>query len=781
MKTLFKTFFLFLIFLLPTTYLMAKKTQVTLQLSWLHQFEYAGYYAAKEKGFYDDIGLEVLIKEMNYLKKDSVIDDVLSGKINFAISYSSIIERYLNGDDLVFVANFLKHSPLVLVAQEGIMLPSDIRGKRFMGGSDALRNTAFHLMLKQFGISKDDFIDVPQTFSIDDFIEKEVDVTSIFLTNQVYKLNKAGAKYNIINPENYGAEFYTNNLFTSKAQYLKHPNRVKAFKQATIKGWNYALENKEELVDIILKKYNSQNKTREELLFEANQIENLILKSVYPLGSINLHRVKRIADTYIQMGIAKKQSRADKLEEFVLEPVVSNPSFTKKQKKYLENKKELTLCIDPNWMPFEEIDSNGRHIGLSSEYFEIFRKELGFPISLVKTESWTQTLDYLKTRKCDILSLGMKTKDREEYLTFSSPVISTPLVLATKPDIPFIDNISSLEGKKIGIVKDYSFEDTLKRKYPFLDFVNVKNVDDGLIKVLNNELFGFVGALPIAAHKFQESYLGQLKIAAKFDEKLVLHMGFRNDEPELSKIFESLLSRITSETRNYIYNKYVAISYESRKDYALVLYTIFFFVFIIVFFIYWNRKLRLQKEQTEKLLFELKLTEKLLEEKNKKLEKLYITDKLTNIYNRQKLDTELEKEIYRSSRTGYKFSLILVDIDHFKEVNDEYGHQVGDKVLIEFAKVLGRDLRRMDVLGRWGGEEFLIICPYTDEKGVQAKAEYIRESIEKEIFPYIGKKTASFGVTTFKHTDAEETILNRADKALYEAKNKGRNKSVFLI
>ncbi|RXJ90470.1 histidine kinase [Arcobacter sp. CECT 8983] len=781
MKTTLKTFLFFFIFFFSPTCLMANNTKVILQLSWLHQFEYAGYYAAKEKGFYSDVGLDVIIKEMNYQKKDSVIDDVLADKINFAISYSSIIERYLNGDDLIFIANFLKHSPLVLVSQKEIMLPSDIRGKKFMGGKDALKNSSFHLMLKQFDISQNDFIDVPQNFSIDDFIEKKVDVTSIFLTNQVYKLNKEGAKYNIINPENYGAEFYTDNLFTSKAQYFKYPNRVKAFKSATIKGWKYALENKEELVDIILKKYNSQNKTREELLFEANQIENLILKSVYPIGSIDLNRVKRIADTYIQTGIVKNKSRINSLDEFILEPVKTNPMLSKKQKKYLEKKKELSFCIDPNWMPFEEVDSKGKHRGLSKDYFEIFRKELNVPINLVKTESWTQTLEFLKARKCDILSLGMKTKEREKYLNFSSAILSAPLVLATKLDIPFTDNISTLEGKRIGIVKDYSFEDTLKQRYPFLNFVNVKNVDDGLLKVINGELFGFVGALPIAAYKFQESYLGQLKIAAKFDEKLVLHMGFRNDEPELFEIFRNLLSSITAKTKEQIYNKYVAISYASRKDYTLVLYTIFFFTFIIIFFIYWNRKLKQQKEHSERLLFELRLTEKLLEEKNQKLEKLYITDKLTNIYNRQKLDTELEKEIYRSGRTGYKFSLILVDIDHFKEINDEYGHQVGDSVLVEFAKVLGRDLRQMDVLGRWGGEEFLIICPYTDEKGAQAKAEYIRNSIEKEKFTYIGKKTASIGITTYKANDTEATILSRADKALYKAKSKGRNKSVFLL
>ncbi len=779
MKTINILLFI-LLFLIPSA-LFANKEQVVLQLSWLHQFEYAGYYAAKEKGYYDKVGLDVIIKEMNYLRKDSVIDDVLSQKINFAISYSSIIERYLNGDDIVFVANFLKRSPLVLVSQKNIKLPTDMIGKRFMGGKDALKNTSFNLMLSQFNISEKDFIDVPQSFSIDDFIQKKVDVTSIYLTNQTYTLNKERVDYNIINPEDYGAEFYVNNLFTSKTEYIKYPNRVKAFKVATIKGWKYALEHKEELVDIILEKYNSQNKTREELLFEANQIENLILKSVYPLGSIDINRVKRIADTYIQLGIVKDKSRLNKLNDFIFEPEINNPIFTKDQKEYLKKKERLFLCIDPSWMPFEAINEEGKHIGLTSDYFNIFRKELKIPITLVKTKSWTQTLEYMKSKKCDILSLSMKTKEREKYLNFSSAYITSPLVLATRPDITFIDDLTTLKNKKIGIVKDYSFEKTLKDRYPYLNFVQVKNVDDGLMKVIKGEIFGFVGVLPIAAYKFKESYLGQLKIAAKFDEKLELSMGFRNDEPELVNIFQNLLSRVGDEARQFIYNKYVAISYESRKDYTIVWYIVVFFVFIILVFVYWNRKLTSQKEETEKLLNELKITEKLLEEKNEKLEKLYITDKLTNVYNRQKLDAELEKEIYRSGRTGYKFSMIMVDIDHFKETNDEYGHQVGDIVLVEFAEILGSDLRQMDVLGRWGGEEFLIICPHTEKEGAIIKAEELRKAIEDYNFTKVGKKTASFGITTYKQGDTEESVLSRADKALYEAKAKGRNKAVFLL
>jgi diguanylate cyclase (GGDEF)-like protein/PAS domain S-box-containing protein len=150
-------------------------------------------------------------------------------------------------------------------------------------------------------------------------------------------------------------------------------------------------------------------------------------------------------------------------------------------------------------------------------------------------------------------------------------------------------------------------------------------------------------------------------------------------------------------------------------------------------------------------------------------------DKLTNLYNRTKLDKVLESEYSRSQRYNSLFSIILIDIDHFKSVNDTYGHLVGDSVLIELAEILQSSVRESDTLGRWGGEEFLIICPQTDLSGVKELAEHIRKKVEQHTFETVGKNTISIGVSQLDTEDDIESLIKRADDCLYEAKDCGRN------
>lgn len=152
-----------------------------------------------------------------------------------------------------------------------------------------------------------------------------------------------------------------------------------------------------------------------------------------------------------------------------------------------------------------------------------------------------------------------------------------------------------------------------------------------------------------------------------------------------------------------------------------------------------------------------------------------ITDKLTKVYNRTKLDDSLNSELARSRRSGSPFSIVLLDIDHFKEVNDQHGHNVGDAVLVRMAEILGENIRCTDVLGRWGGEEFLILLTETGPEQACFVAEKLRTAIAKADFPHINHKTASFGVTAYQAGDDIGRILGRADEALYEAKHKGRN------
>lgn len=157
------------------------------------------------------------------------------------------------------------------------------------------------------------------------------------------------------------------------------------------------------------------------------------------------------------------------------------------------------------------------------------------------------------------------------------------------------------------------------------------------------------------------------------------------------------------------------------------------------------------------------------------LEKISRTDKLTQISNRMQLDELLQGQYYRFNRDNELCSIIMIDIDYFKSVNDEYGHLVGDTVLIEIATLLNESIRTGDTVGRWGGEEFLIILPHTSLSQALLLAEKLRVLVSEHSFTTVGHKTASFGVAVFVDDMSIETLTDRADKALYKSKDQGRN------
>ncbi len=165
-----------------------------------------------------------------------------------------------------------------------------------------------------------------------------------------------------------------------------------------------------------------------------------------------------------------------------------------------------------------------------------------------------------------------------------------------------------------------------------------------------------------------------------------------------------------------------------------------------------------------------------LDEKNQALEILSRTDKLTALANRRRLEEVLQMEILRARRYGKPFSVIMFDVDRFKAVNDTFGHHIGDMVLIELARKMARGARETDIVGRWGGEEFLLVCPETPGEVGLALAERLRRSFAEEELPRVGRVTASFGVGVFQPDDDLDSLFHRVDQALYRAKNNGRNR-----
>ena len=178
-----------------------------------------------------------------------------------------------------------------------------------------------------------------------------------------------------------------------------------------------------------------------------------------------------------------------------------------------------------------------------------------------------------------------------------------------------------------------------------------------------------------------------------------------------------------------------------------------------------------------------RILEIMVNEKTQELEKLLqqtmvlaITDKLTGLYNRLEIDKRLDEAIAGFKRYGTAFSVLIVDVDNFKRVNDVFGHQKGDWCLQKTAEILKERMRKTDVLGRWGGEEFIVICPNTHLAESVLLGESIRKAIEEESFDIEGNYTVSIGISSVQKDDEANCIIKRADENLYLAKSKGRNR-----
>ncbi|RBP80517.1 diguanylate cyclase [Marinomonas rhizomae] len=499
------------------------------------------------------------------------------------------------------------------------------------------------------------------------------------------------------------------------------------------------------------------NTKREDLRFGV-QPEKSLLSSILQksLMSISKREMEELSDKWI-----------GSIKEYPGGHIDLNDN----EKAYI-NKNIIKYCINPSGLPFEGLSEDGEHVGMSSDYYRLFEQMLSANFELVKTNTWSQSVEYIKQKKCDMLALGMETQERKKYLNFTSHYLDVPLVVATRVDVPFINQILDLEGEKIGIIRGDVFVKKLRKKYPSLKIVEVDDIYDGLDQVKNGQLFAYIDTLASIGYEFQSKYFGELKIAGKISENLLLSIAVRKDDETLLGILQKVVNSITNDRHRKIFTKWIPIKYEQDVNYKVVWQVMLGVFVFLTFMMYWNRKIA--KANTL-----LKQAQKDIEEKNKELNRLALTDNLTTLFNRRKLEELIQAEIDKGKSTKKDFCLSMLDIDHFKEVNDNFGHQRGDSVLVEISDILKESLRVMDYVGRYGGEEFIIIFPASDVEEVKLIVEEIRLKIAHYDFDEIGHKTASFGLTSSKANDSIESIIKRADNALYEAKESGRNRVII--
>ena len=290
-------------------------THVVLRLAWLHQFQFAGYYAAVEKGFYRDAGFKVTIVEGK--PERGSVEEVISGRANYGVARSELLLHRLHGRPVVALAVIFQHSAVILLAKKesGIDNPHEMIGKRVMllKGDDSAEHIA---MFQNEGVSLEQIKVIPSTFNIDDLIDGKTDVFNAYITNEPYYLERKGIPVSIISPKTYGIDFYGDCLFTSEQEIKDHPDRVRIFREASLRGWKYAMAHPEEIIDVILTKY-SVKKTRDHLRFEANAIRKLMLPDLVEIGHMNPGRWHHIAGTYVELGMADPDYS---LKDFIYDP-----------------------------------------------------------------------------------------------------------------------------------------------------------------------------------------------------------------------------------------------------------------------------------------------------------------------------------------------------------------------------------------------------------------------------------------------------------------------------
>ena len=272
---------------------------VTLQLKWTHAFQFAGYYAAHEQGYYHEAGLDVEIIEGYPGVK--VVDEVVSGRAQFGTGSSSLLLARHEGKPVVVLAAIFQHSPLVLIALQERPTQNihDLVGKRIMLEPQSEELLAY---LAQQGILPADFTLQEHSFDYKDLIEGNTDAISAYVTYEVFHLTQAGIPFQVYSPRSVGIDFYGDNLFTSEAELRANPARVAAFREASLRGWEYAMANPEEMVELIVARMDGVHE-RAFYQFEAEQMYPLLRPDLIELGYMLPGRWQHIARTYAGQGM----------------------------------------------------------------------------------------------------------------------------------------------------------------------------------------------------------------------------------------------------------------------------------------------------------------------------------------------------------------------------------------------------------------------------------------------------------------------------------------------
>ncbi len=443
---------------------------------------------------------------------------------------------------------------------------------------------------------------------------------------------------------------------------------------------------------------------------------------------------------------------------------------------WLESRTAVKVCVQQDNLPLEQIGEDGQKIGAFADLLEILRNNSGISFRVEPVESYQQALAALDSKRCDLVATSPLLQGRDE-LSFTQPLFTSPLVVATGPDEVFVSDLDQLSGRTLGVVDAGEVQQFLRDLGSGSELKGYANLEAALAALNKGEIYGVVDSLPVLGRELNQRVYGELKISGQLDARYALRMAMRADDVILSRIMNKTLASVSDEQRETIANRWLQIGpLKESTDYRLLAKTSLGGALLLGVILVWNRKLARLNNRIRESNEQLQNAHEELKVKNRMLEQLSVTDRLTRLKNRLFIEKLFESQIEHAESGGPGFAVLLLDIDHFKEVNDRFGHDAGDQLLTDFAVVLRGGCRQQDSIARWGGEEFMVICPDTSIGDAEQLAQRLAENVRSHSFPVGGERTVSIGVAAWRPGDRQKSISLRADDALYRAKQQGRDR-----
>lgn len=433
----------------------------------------------------------------------------------------------------------------------------------------------------------------------------------------------------------------------------------------------------------------------------------------------------------------------------------------------------LTYCVHPDRYPLEQLDWENNHEGMSASLLTVLQQKLdNLRFDLYATNSWQETLTALEQGQCDLIPMIVPSTRLQQNLLFSDSWYNASNVILGNLDSPFINGINELTDKPIGISRDNNLRDILQQRYPQLKLRLVDDTLGGIQLVRQKKLYGFIGGLAETSHLLQQESLGDIRVLGRLPVDSNFAVAVNRQLPQLQSLINKLLTSLTPKELDQIENDWLAIKLEQKTDYTTLWQLVGGFSLLLLALFFWNRKLGNLNHQ--------------LTQANEQLAYLSVTDQLTELGNRSYLNQTFNTFIRQCHKEGLIPACAMIDADHFKRINDNHGHDVGDTCLKELASQMRHHFSEpQDHLIRFGGEEFIVLTSARTAEHIEARLEQLRQGIEKHPIHKEGL-TLSFTISIgalIRPAGEHESLdlwLKAADHALYKAKNGGRNRLVSL-